>query len=158
MKGNTARGHGGCCGTYKSYPIIQSGVTSTEDSSVVKSSVMTTKGMIATRYNREVSCNTAKPTGNPEIHSQWNYILRKKYCATKDLCNATPIIPESCVRCVNKDGYVKSVQQLYTKPESTYLSIPYSDYIQRIKAGAMGEDIKYVPVRYSRGEPFPLKN
>jgi len=158
MKGNTARGHGGCCGTYKSSPIIQSCVTSTEDSSVVKSSVISTKGMLATRYNCDSLCNIVKPTGNPELHSQWNYLLRKKYCATKDLCSKTPSIPDSCVKCVNKDIYVKSMQQLYTKPESVYLSIPYSDYIQRIKSKALGEDIIYVPVRSSRGEPFPLKN
>jgi hypothetical protein len=156
MKGNTARGHGGCCGTYKSYPIIQSCVTSTEDNSVVKSSVISTKGLISTRYSCDLSGNTVKPTGDPELHSQWNYLMRKKYCATKDLCNVIPSIPDSCVRCINKDGYVKSVLQLYTKPESLYLSIPYSDYIQRVKSGAMKEDIKYIPVRSSHGEPFPI--
>ena len=50
MKGNTVRGHGGCCVTYRISPIVQSGVISTEDHSVIKSSVINTNGMIENRF------------------------------------------------------------------------------------------------------------
>lgn len=50
MKGNVAKGHGGCCGKYPQYGIIQSAVTSLNDTSIVKSSVQTTFGMIRTHY------------------------------------------------------------------------------------------------------------
>ena len=42
MNGNVARGHGGCCGTYLRSNIVQSGVTSTNDPDIVKSSVSLT--------------------------------------------------------------------------------------------------------------------
>ena len=35
MKNGTAKGHGGCCGNYYIGNIIQSAVTSTEDSTIV---------------------------------------------------------------------------------------------------------------------------
>jgi hypothetical protein len=157
MKGNTARGHGGCCGTYKSSPIIQSGVTSTEDSTVVKSSVMTSKGMINTRYSCKTGlsgpCNVVKPDNNQNSNSQWNQIMRKKNCAIERLCNPLPSTPASCVKCVNKSGHIKSVDQVFTKPESDYLSIPYNDYIDRIKSNATKNDLKYVAVSIRR-EPI----
>ena len=46
MVGNTPRGSGGCCGTYNLTPIVQSGVTSIDDNSVIKSSVISNNGMI----------------------------------------------------------------------------------------------------------------
>jgi hypothetical protein len=50
MKGNVIKGHGGCCGKYPVYDIIQSGVTSLNDPKIVKPSVMNTNGMIHTQY------------------------------------------------------------------------------------------------------------
>jgi hypothetical protein len=50
MKGNVAKGHGGCCGKYNASPIIRSAVDSLEDTSVVKSSVLSTPGLIRTKY------------------------------------------------------------------------------------------------------------
>jgi hypothetical protein len=50
MKGNVTKGHGGCCGKYPQNGIIQSAVTSLNDSTVIKSSVLNTSGMIKTKY------------------------------------------------------------------------------------------------------------
>ncbi len=50
MKGNVAKGHGGCCGKYTQSPIVQTAVISLEDTSVVKSSVLSTPGLIRTKY------------------------------------------------------------------------------------------------------------
>jgi hypothetical protein len=63
-KGNTPKGHGGCCGKYVVAPSILSAVTSTEDNSVVKSSVLSYNGMIATQYRwirRPQPYTTVKP-------------------------------------------------------------------------------------------------
>jgi hypothetical protein len=130
----------------------------TEDNSVVKSSVMTSKGMISTRYSCSMGlsgpCNVVKPDNNQNSNSQWNQILRKKNCAVESLlCNAYQSTPASCTKCVNKSGHIKSVEQVFTKPESDYLSIPYSDYMDRIKMKATKMDVKYVPVSIRR-EPI----
>ena len=50
MKGNVPKGHGGCCGKYDDKHIIQSAVTSLNDSNVIKSSSLNTMGMINTHY------------------------------------------------------------------------------------------------------------
>jgi len=50
MKGVVAKGHGGCCGKYPQHGIIQSAVTSLNDSSVIKTSVLNTNGMLKTHY------------------------------------------------------------------------------------------------------------
>jgi hypothetical protein len=99
-------------------------------------------------------CNVVKPDNNQNSNSQWNQILRKKNCAVESLlCNAYPSTPASCTKCVNKSGHIKSVEQVFTKPESDYLSIPYSDYMDRIKMKATKMDVKYVPVSIRR-EPI----
>ena len=52
MKGNTPKGHGGCCGKYVKGTIVKSIVTlnSPNNPAVVKSSVLGTNGMIMTKY------------------------------------------------------------------------------------------------------------
>jgi hypothetical protein len=50
MKGNVVKGHGGCCGKYPQPGIVVSAVTSLNDPTVVKSSVLDTQGMIRTKY------------------------------------------------------------------------------------------------------------
>lgn len=50
MKGNTARGHGGCCGNYNNTTIVKSDGWTTEDAKTTKSSVLNTMGMIRTKY------------------------------------------------------------------------------------------------------------
>ena len=47
-KGNTLRGHGGCCGTYPQPNVTPSEVKNTENSNVVKKSVLNYNGMMHT--------------------------------------------------------------------------------------------------------------
>lgn len=64
MKGDIAKGYGGCCGNYNRVPIVKSDGFSTEDNSVVKSSVVGTTGMIKMKYrwiNRPYPYSTLKP-------------------------------------------------------------------------------------------------
>lgn len=47
MQGQTPKGHGGCCGTYdKSQGIIQSAVSSLNNNNIIKTSVISNKGML----------------------------------------------------------------------------------------------------------------
>lgn len=77
MKGNTARGHGGCCGKYLQTPIVQSAVNSLNDSSVIKPSVIGTSGMISTGYRwikRPAPYISVKPDSTLNSNSQNDYI------------------------------------------------------------------------------------
>jgi len=80
MRGNVARGHGGKYGQYSANNghIIQSGVVSLNDSSVVKSSVMNTQGYYHTHYRwiwrpqpyTSVKPNNYNELGNQQIHTE----------------------------------------------------------------------------------------
>jgi len=77
MRGNAIKGHGGCCGTYPVFPLIQPVNCLTEDSNVVKSSVLSNTGMIATKYRwirRPAPFSTVKPDSNMNVNSQQQYI------------------------------------------------------------------------------------
>lgn len=75
------KGHGGCCGTYTDLesPIV-SAVSSTEDSAVIKSAVLSSKGMMAKRLR---CCEpTVKPDNSTSLNSQSSYLeYLKNKCA-----------------------------------------------------------------------------
>jgi len=103
MRGNVARGHGGCCGTYKIGTIIQTpsipfptnpsnGSTASNKSNVIKSSVLDTKGMLMTKYRwirRPQPYATVKPDSNMIQGTQHSYIenLAKNTVTTLNACN-----------------------------------------------------------------------
>ena len=92
MRGGAARGHGGCCGTYNKQMIIPP-VTSTNDNTVIKGSVLSTPGMLDTKYRwvrRPADVDngmlvSVKPDDNHNLNSQTDYITRK----TKRAINET---------------------------------------------------------------------
>jgi len=78
MVGNTPRGYGGCCGTYRITPVVQSAVQSTEDSKIIKPSVLGTYGMIETKYRwirRPQPFSVTKPDTNQNFNDQGTYIF-----------------------------------------------------------------------------------
>jgi len=92
MVGNIPRGSGGCCGTYNLTPIIQSGVTSTDDNSVIKSSVISNDGMIAQKHRwigRPAPYTSVKPGAGNNLNGQSDYITRK----AKSAINESRIVP-----------------------------------------------------------------
>lgn len=99
MRGNVARGSGGCCGTYYRGPIVQSvcftstgGSTANNNPLVVKPSVLATKGFIMTNYRwirRPQPFATVKPDSNMIQSTQQSYIenLSKNTIARLDACD-----------------------------------------------------------------------
>ena len=150
MKGNTIRGHGGCCGTYRISPIIQSGVTSTEDHNVIKSSVINTNGMIENRFGHKPT--VVKPDSSQNANTQGEFIARKQkisLACEPDVKTGTG----ARTKCINSSGAYKQTICLCTKPESEYLPISGSDHIQKLRGKCSNNDIVYVPVSYRR-EPI----
>ena len=110
MKGHTIKGHGGICGCYPIKPIVQSAVTSLNDTSVVKPSVINTLGMINTKYRwirRPAPFSSVKPDVNNNINTQSQYIdnLSRSTIKTTESCgintkigyttNSCSILPKS---------------------------------------------------------------
>jgi hypothetical protein len=148
MKGNVAKGHGGCCGQFRLTPIVQSGVTSLNDPNVVKSSVLGTQGMINTHYRwirRGEPFSTVKPDTNNNLNTQEDYITRLKKNSIKegDDCNNNTEI--QCVtKCNNYNPYFRKNVFHFTKPENSYKPISSSDYITKIHDGCTVNDNKLV--------------
>jgi len=150
MKGNTIRGHGGCCGIYRISPIVQSGVTSTEDNTVIKSSVINTNGMIENRFGHKPI--VVKPDSSLNANTQGELIARKQKNVLS--CESVTRAGDGTrTKCINSAGKYKQTVCLCTKPESEYLPLSGSDYVQNLRSKCTNNDIVYVPVSYCR-EPI----
>ena len=76
-RGATQRGNGGCCGKFFLQPPVISAVTSTENPQVVKPSVLSNDGMIATKYRwirRPAPITSVKGDNNQNRNTQQDYI------------------------------------------------------------------------------------
>lgn len=150
MKGNTIRGHGGCCGTYRISPIIQSGVTSTEDNSVIKSSVINTNGMLENRVGHKPI--VVKPDSSLNANTQGEFIARKQ----KNVLSCEPDVQTGTgarTKCITSFGAYKQTICLCTKPLSEYMPLSGSDYTENLRTKCTNNDIVFVPVAYRR-EPI----
>lgn len=137
-KGNTIRGHGGCCGTYPTYPSILSAVNSTEDISVVKKSALSNKGMLDTKYRWIRRPQPFSHVGMTQV-DQTDYLkylkqknIQENISTSEDsLCKH--VEPSDCN--VSKCKYVSSkVTQTIHKPESDYLAVSQEEHIQNINS------------------------
>lgn len=111
MRGNVARGSGGCCGTYYQGPIVRSAVPFDSNASgesannnpdVVKSSVLGTGGMIMTKYpwiRRPQPFTSVKINSSSSNNTQSTYISEKSADLIDSLnaCNIVKTdIPTNC--------------------------------------------------------------
>ena len=102
MVGNTPKGHGGCCGTYNIGTIVQSAVTSTNNPADIKPSVLSTDGMLDTKYRwigRPAPYTSVKPGAGNNLNDQSDYITQKTKSTINDTTNLCPPIAkckESC--------------------------------------------------------------
>jgi|Laugrespbdmm15dd_1035085.scaffolds.fasta_scaffold00198_7 hypothetical protein len=110
MVGDTPRGSGGCCGTYNIATIVQSAVTSTNNPEVIKPSVLSNDGMLATKYRwigRPAPYTSVKPGAGNNLNDQSDYITRKAKESINATTNNCPPIPkdpcnESCSNIIFK--------------------------------------------------------
>ena len=101
MRGGAARGHGGCCGTYN-ISMVAPQVTSTNDNTVIKGTVLTTNGLLDTKYRwirRPAPFTSVKSDDNHNLNTQTDYITRKTkkmINSMKPTCPAKEVEPYSC--------------------------------------------------------------
>ena len=166
MKGNAMKGHGGCCGTFNISPVVSSAVNSLNNSNVVKSSVLSTKGMVSTHFRwiqRPQPFTSVKPDNNNNINTQYDYINTQKYNAI----NAT-IDPENKCYSYNSSNTVCRVSKpcenlsslqmpsfvhIITKPESSFLPKNQTEYINSIQSRCTKNNIINVK-NNNKGTPF----
>jgi hypothetical protein len=96
MRGNAIRGYGGQGGTYRVLPIVSSSIQSTEDNSVVKSSVINTHGQIRTQYKwiwRPDPYTSVKPDDTLNGKTQQEYVDNLHRSTVACLQHKVPFTP-----------------------------------------------------------------
>lgn len=172
-KGNVPKGWGGCCGKYAIKPIIQSGVNYLNNPNVVKSSVVSTKGMLEKQNIcvpptrcilnniNDVNRNVVKPDSNNHNNNQQNYIDRLKnktiVCSTtKDKKIDDSAFCLKRIKFYPNTNYNFHPFVLVTDPTKTK-NVSQSDYITNLKNTCVNNDIVYVTTN-TKGTPFSCSN
>jgi hypothetical protein len=172
MKGNVIKGHGGCCGTYLVKPVIPPSSTRTlNNSSIVKSSVMTNSGMINTQYRwirRPQPYATVKPDNNNNLNTQQQYIdnVKNSTLSLVDSCSTTS--GNTVTKCCDTgivSYFFKSYNYNYTpnfvKSDPTKvenLQMSQGDYIQyKLHNNCVKNDVVTVSKKMM-GVPFGCKS
>jgi hypothetical protein len=173
MKGATPRGHGGCCGKYPIGNIIQSAVTSTEDPTIIKNSVLDTNALLIDRHKLtrvdSNSLSTVKPDATQNLNSQSSYInhisTKMTSCALLNNKNKAPLqVNNSCLKGIINvpSGYKSYTKKSYCqhfKPTVKSTNLPLSQhmseesYILNKKKQCIEND-KFTIPKSTNGEPF----
>lgn len=150
------KSHGGCNGTFLMNPVIMSGVSSTEDINVVKTSTLGTHGMLDTKYRwlrRPFPFSVVKPDATMNINDQSSYVtnLAKKTIGISDSCQEInmvqykgcggPCYPQIFRSLSSPGNLPKSLQ--HTKPPTTALT--QSEYLMKKQHPCQENDIFVVP-------------
>lgn len=157
MNGNTLRGNGGCCGTYRIMPNVLSAVSSTEDSTILKPSVMNNAGMLDTKYrwiSRGGTFSTVKPDSNHNINTNDQYIKNLARTTLTKLNNEPCMKTPSTIAILKKCNRTCYQQPHYTKPEDSYVPISSGEYIRRINNLCTSNDTPFIP-RPTHNTPLP---
>ena len=165
MKGNVACGHGGCCGTFRKMPIVQSAVVSLNNPRIVKPSVVGTYGMLETKYQwakRPQPFATVKPDNNQHVNRQSDYItnLGKQTVScisAYDTSHNINIFNKTLHQpyCKNVDAKLFSTRStaLFTKPDSYFVPISAGEYLLQKHSKCTANDVTFVK-RNTQNIPF----
>lgn len=150
MVGNIPKGYGGCCGSYTIKITYPAGINYQNDYKTIKSSVINTEGMIATKYRwilRPEPYATVKPDNNNNFHTQQDYVdkLRDQTMAqwntmNNSLTNSKTLTPEQCCNS-NLGIFTKNYRDdlrtnpltALTKPATNYTSESQGEYIKSLR-------------------------
>ena len=108
MKGDVPRGSGGCCGDYYKQMVLPSTIQNFNDTSVVKSSVLSNKGFIRTHYRwiwRPQPYSVFKNDAAMNNGNQSDYILKISNQTVQELnkCNIIEPRPSSNNSCLKSE-------------------------------------------------------
>jgi len=167
MKGNVPKGHGGCCGKYIIWPIVQSGVVSLENSSVVKKSTLSTRGMIDTKYRwirRPQPFSTTKFTNVDNSQGRYiDYITQKTLKETNadgTPCHVNKTVAPIYKKCGNLSNYQAPSlcpESVVTAPVEKTGAMSSSQHIFNIDKKCI-DITEYKPTTFVRRTPFSCTN
>lgn len=175
-KGSVAKGSGGCCSKYESsVDIPASEICCLEDNTVVKKTVLSTRGMLATKnrwISRPYPHASTKPDYNRNINDQGDYVTRlvKKTVSEIQKINdngatlCPQVLPKPQTKCstemrnsVGAPLFSKTVMNKCPKdlnPEPKHEYISQSQRIIAIHDKCAEQDVVYVSNNTIRNTPF----
>ena len=153
------RGHGGCCGTFKIGQTVQSGILPLNDPTVIKSSVVSSKGMMEEKLTclkslrvqgwknrlpqRTNTMSVVKPDYNQHQINQGDYIANK----TKKAIECAPDnIFKKRGTCGNAEIYFNNIHKTvcgYTKPASFLSAISQGERLLLLNNKCASENAKF---------------
>jgi hypothetical protein len=157
------RGHGGCCGTFKIGQTVRSGILPLNNPNVIKSSVISSKGMLEEKLNclnsfhiqnwnkklpvRKV--NIVKPDNNQSQTDQGNYITN---IAKRAIQCAPDNIYKTGSKCGSPSLTISEKLCGFTKPPSFLSAISQGERMIMLNNQCATLNKKY-PIP-SKGNPF----
>ena len=173
-KGATAKGSGGSCGQYENaVDIPASEICCLEDNTVVKKSVLSSRGMLAAKHrwiSRPYPYASVKPDYNRNINDQGDYVTRlvkktvsniKKIEEEDTLC--PQVLPKTQAPCTtplrNASGaplFSKSTMNKCPKdltPETKHNFISQSEHIILLHDKCADQDVVYITSK-TQNTPF----
>lgn len=171
FRGSYPRGHGGCCGTFHIGQVVQSGILPLNDPSVIKSSVINTKGMLQEEahglnslriqgWNRRLpcnsQCNTVKPDNNQHTSDQSTYITNT---AKKTIQQYNTCTPDGTIKkqgTCETDVIVSKKLCNFTKDSSQITAVSQEMYIKQLGNKCVNNDT-IVPKK-TMNMPLPNNN
>lgn len=134
--GIAMHGHGSCCGNYDVNPLKTSSINTTEDSSVIKPSVLGTRGMLQKRHRwvrRPGPYSSTKPGDSMNQSCGSDYILYKRKKMLKEC-----IVPEQ------QSSDSKCCKSATKSSENIGVAISQGDYILGLIGECANLDISYI--------------
>ena len=163
MRGAYARGHGGCCGTYNMKMIVPP-VTSTNDNTVIKGSVLSTPGMLDTKYRwirRPAPFASVKPDDNHNLNSQTDYIGRKKKRIVNSVQYNCPSVPAQPYSCISNCNMFKNRLNTPHSSNIKYVTkevgpLDSSAYIASLGDGCVTTDVDFQEEKNKKNSSTPF--
>jgi hypothetical protein len=144
--GTESQGHGGCCGDYERCDVHTSSIHTTENSQSIKTSVLSTSGMLAKRtqwVRRPGPYSTTKPSDSINQSTSGSYVVFKRKNAIQDGMDIScgHFVPSMCNTCPNQKAEISKM------PKSQ------GEYILELISECAVLDISYVNYNTTAGKP-----
>lgn len=168
MRGNVARGHGGCCGQYFTGQMVKStGIPDLNDPTVVKNSVLNTQGLYHTVYKwiwRPQPETTVKNIGFNHYNDQQKYIEDKHKKTISCITNKvnTVVCPNAnnSINCFKNRPFGSRIRYprgyaVITKQPSVYTSVSQSEFIKALAGSCTENDKPTINPNFNQPLPGP---
>jgi hypothetical protein len=134
---------GGCCGTFYMAPMVQSGISTVEDSTVIKTATANTQGLLHHKYRwiwRPQPYTSVKNVGANNLNSQRDHIVIVRNNAIND-ANSCYLAPtcDTTNNCGGSKVYTKPID--FTNDEYSNVATSQGEYLLTKMKACVDDDV-----------------